>query len=90
MDLDLDISKDFEENSPYQEGIISEIFQRLDKSQLLQPPELADLISTYNLVQKYLPKQTDIDIILKIIKKKSIKGHTSPCNNKGDTSGICR
>ena len=24
LDLDLDINKDFEENSPYQEGIISE------------------------------------------------------------------
>ena len=49
---------DFEENSQYQEGIISEIYQRPDKSQLLVPPELADLINTNNVVQKYLPKQT--------------------------------
>ena len=67
LDLDLDINKDFEENSPYQEGIILETYQRPDKSQLLEPPELADLINTNNLVQKYLPKQTDIDKILKII-----------------------
>ena len=59
MDLDLDINKDFEENSPYEEGIILEIYQRPNKSQLLDQPELADLINTNNLVQKYLPnKQT--------------------------------
>ena len=33
LDLDIEINKDFEENSPYQEGIISEIYQRPDKSQ---------------------------------------------------------
>ena len=73
-DLDLEINKEFEENSPYQEGIISEIYQRPDRSQLLEPPELADLVNTNNIVQKYLPKQTDIDKILKIIKRKLLKG----------------
>ena len=36
LDLDPEITKDFEENSPYQEGIISvKIYQRLlEKSQL--------------------------------------------------------
>ena len=29
---DPDINLDFEENSPFQEGIMSETFQRLDKS----------------------------------------------------------
>ena len=42
FDLDLEINKDFEENSLYQEGIISEIYQRPDRSQLLELPELAD------------------------------------------------
>ena len=28
LDLDLEINQDFEDNSPYQEGIISEIYQR--------------------------------------------------------------
>ena len=46
LDLDLDINKDFEENSPYQEGIISEIYQRSNKYQLLEPPELAHFINT--------------------------------------------
>ena len=32
LDLNLEINKDFEENSPYQDGIISEIYQRPDKS----------------------------------------------------------
>ena len=36
-DLDLDINKDFEENSLYEEGIISEKYQSPDKSQLLEP-----------------------------------------------------
>ena len=70
LDLDLEINKDFEENSPYQEGIISDICQRSDKSQLLEPPELVDLINTNNIFQKYLPKQTNIDKILKLYKEK--------------------
>ena len=61
LELDLEINKDFEENSPYQEGIISEMYQRPDKSQLVDPPELIDLVNTERIVQKYLPKQTDID-----------------------------
>ena len=32
MDLDTDINMDFEENSPYQEGVISEPYQRPDGS----------------------------------------------------------
>ena len=39
LDLDLEINQDFEENSPYQEGIISEIYQRPEKSQLVEPPD---------------------------------------------------
>ena len=78
LDLDLEINKDFEENSPYQEGIISEIYQGPDRSQLVGPPELADLVSNNNIVQKYLPKQTDIDKILKIIQRKVLKGTHLP------------
>ena len=46
LELDLEINKDFEENSPYKEGIISEIYQRPDKSQIVDPPELIDLVNT--------------------------------------------
>ena len=70
LELDLEINKDFEENSPYQEGIISEIYQRPDKSQIVDPPELIDYLLSERIVQKYLPKQTDIDKILNIIQEK--------------------
>ena len=56
LELDLEINKDFEENSPYQEGIMSEIYQRPHKSKLVDPPELTDLVNTEKIVQKYLPK----------------------------------
>ena len=82
LDLDLEINKDFEENSLYQEGIMSEIYIRPDKSQLLEPPELADLVNTNNIVQKYLPKQTDIDKILKGIQRKVLKGTHLPVTIK--------
>ena len=51
LELDLEINKDFEENSPYQEGIISEIYQRSDKSQIVDPPELIDLVNKERIVQ---------------------------------------
>ena len=39
-----------EENSQYQEGVISEMFQGLDKSYFQEPPELQGLVSTGKLV----------------------------------------
>ena len=69
-----DINLDFEENSPFQEGVISETFQRLDKSFFQDPKELNDLVNTGNLIQKFLPKQADIDRILKVIQRKVLKG----------------
>ena len=87
LELDLEINKDFEENSPYQEGIISEIFQRPHKSQLVDPPELADLVNTERTVQKYLPKQADIDKILKIIQRKVLKGTHLPITIKEIQAG---
>ena len=82
LELHLEINKDFEENSPYQEGIISEIYQRPDKSQIVDPPELIDLVNTERIVQKYLPKQTDIDKILKVIQRKVLKGTHLPLTIK--------
>ena len=38
------INIDFEENSPFQEGIMSETFQRLGKSFFQNPKELRDLV----------------------------------------------
>ena len=68
------INFDFEENSPFQEGIMSKTFQRLDKLFFQNPKELGDLINKENLVHKYLPKQMDIDKILEVIQRKVLKG----------------
>ena len=65
---------DIEENSPFQESIISEVYERPDKSYFQEPIELKDLIDTNNIIQWFLLKQTDIDRILEIIKKKVLKG----------------
>ena len=87
LELDLEINGDIEENSPYQEGIISEIYQRPHKSQLVDPPELTDLINTEKIVQKYLPKQADIDKILKVIQRKVLKGTHLPITIKEIQAG---
>ena len=74
----MDINTDFEEYSPYPEGIISETYERLDKSYIKEPPELRDLLDTTKIMQKFLPKQTDIDKILEVIKRKVLKGTHLP------------
>ena len=40
----MDRKIEFKENSPHQEGIISETYKRSDKSFIHEPPELKDLI----------------------------------------------
>ena len=42
---------EIEENSPFQESIISEVYERPDKSYFQEPIELKDLIDTNNIVQ---------------------------------------
>ena len=59
---------------PHQEGIISEIYQRPDKKYFQEPKDLESLVDTSKIVQKFLPKQTNIDKILKIIQHKVLKG----------------
>ena len=78
---------EIEENSPFQENIISEIYERPDKSYFQEPVELKDLIDTNNVVQWFLPKQTDIDKILEIIKRKVLKGMHLPLTLKEIQSG---
>ena len=73
---------DFEENSPHQEGIITEMYESPDQSYMKEPQNLADLVNTSNLVQKYLPKQIDIDKILNIIKRKVLKSMHLPLTIK--------
>ena len=87
LETDLGRNVDIEENSPFQEGIISETYERPDKSYIQEPYELKDLIDTTKLVQKFLPKQTDIDKILDIIKRKVLKGTHLPLTIKEIQAG---
>ena len=57
LDNDLDRNVDIEENSPFQEGTISEIYERLNTSYIQEPQELKDLIDTTKLIQKFLPNR---------------------------------
>ena len=82
LDNDSDRKVEIEENSPFQEGIIFKIYERPDTSYMQEPQELTDLIDTTKLIQKYLPKQTDIDKILDIIKRKVLKGMHLPLTVK--------
>ena len=76
------INLDFEENSPFQEGIISETIQRLDNSFFQNLKALEDLIDKENLMHRFLPKQTDIDKALQIIQRKVLKGTHLPVEVK--------
>ena len=69
-----DINLDFEENSSFQEGVLSEMFQRPHKSFFQDPNKLNNLINMGNLIQIFLPKQADIDKTLKVIQRKVLKG----------------
>ena len=51
-----DTKTDIEENSPFQENVTSNIYERPDKSYFQEPVELTDLIDTKNIIQQLLPK----------------------------------
>ena len=87
QDINPNINFDFEENSPFQEGIMLETFQRLDKSFFQECKELGDLINKGNSVHKYLLKQMDIDKICKIIQRKVLKGTYFPIEIKEIQAG---
>ena len=82
-----DPNVEFEENSPHQEGIITETYISPDQSYIEQPQELTNLVNTSKLVQKYIPRQTDIDKILDIIKRKVLKGTHLPLTIKEIQAG---
>ena len=81
-DLNTDINTDFEESLPFQKGIISETYQRLDRSYIKELLELVDLLDTTKIIQKFLPKQTDIDKIVDVIQRKVLKGTHLPLTIK--------
>ena len=90
LDTDPELDTNFEENSPFQ-GVISETYQRPDKSYFQEPQELEGQIDAGRLIQKFLPKQADVDKILKIIQRKVLKGTHLPVNVKEIQAGylIC-
>ena len=49
-DTGIDPNVNFEENSPHQEGIITETYVSPDQSYMEQPQELADLVDSTKLV----------------------------------------
>ena len=84
---DTGINLDIEENSPFQEGIISETIQRPDKMIFQNPKRLKDIIDTGNLIHKFLPRQTNIDKILHVIQRKVLKGTYLPVEIKEIQAG---
>ena len=72
----LDPKVHFEENSHHREGIILETYINPDQTYNERPQELTDVVNTTKLVQKYLPRQVDIDKILDVIKRKVFERHT--------------
>ena len=87
LETDLDRKVDIEENSPFQEGIISENYERPDKFYVQEPYEMKDLIDTTKLVQKVLPKQMDN---IRHHKKKGSKGYTFTPHHQRNPSRISK
>ena len=81
------VELEFEEDSLYQEGIISETYPRPDKSYFQELKGLENIVKMGRLVQKFLPKQADIDKILKIIQWKILKGTHLPVRVKEIQAG---
>ena len=78
IDFDMGINPDFEKNSPFQEGIILETYERPNRSYIKEPSELVDLLDTTKIIQKFLTKQADIDKIVGVIQRKVLKGTHVP------------
>ena len=53
-----------------------------DKSYIEEPQGSIDLVDLSKLMQKYFPRQTDIDKILDVIKRKVLKGTHLPLTIK--------
>ena len=85
--INTDSNLDFEENSPFQEGVILEAYQRPNKLFFQEPQELNNLVNTGNLIQTFWPKQADIDKILKMIQRQVLKDTHLPVEIKEIQAG---
>ena len=72
IDISPETNIDFKENSPFQEGVISEAYQRPIKSLFQESQELEGQYRQSGT--KNLQKKTDIDKIIKAIQQKVLKG----------------
>ena len=63
------------------------MYESPDQSYIQEPQELTNFINTSKLIQKYLPKQTYIDKILDIIRRKVLKGTHLPLTIKQIQAG---
>ena len=81
-DLDIGINSGFEENSPFQEGIILETHEKPDRPYVKEPSELIDLLDITKIIQKFLPKQADLDKIVDVIQREVLKGTHLPITIK--------
>ena len=77
-----EMNMDFKENSPFQEGVISVMYQSPAKSYFQEPQKSDSLIDIGRILEKFLLKQTDIDKILKIMQRKVLKGMHYPVTVK--------
>ena len=77
---------DFEENSPHQEGIISEMYESPDKSYLEQPQELSDLVDSTKIIHKYLTSGYRQEF--EYYKKKGLERHTFITYYQRDTNRL--
>ena len=72
----IETNLDFEENSPHQEGIITETYESPDKSYLEQPQELSDLVDSTKIIHIVLAKTSGYRQDLEHHKKKGLERHT--------------
>ena len=72
--IEPDLNTDIEENSPYQDTAYDETIARPTEKDLLIPPSLESQIRKEVLVHKHLPKQVDLERLLKQIQRKILKG----------------
>ena len=88
LDNDSDRKVEIEENLPFQEGIILEIYERPDNSYVQEPQELKDLIDTTKLIQKVFAKTNGHRQDFRHYKKKSFERYTLATYNQRNSSGI--
>ena len=87
---DTDRNIDFEGNSLYQQGILSETYERPDRSYISRTYRIKRFNRYYKISPKVSTKQTEIDKILDIINRKVLKGSHLPLTIKEIQTGYLK